>query len=84
MQENLDKLYGFAIQWGINLMTAILIFVIGKWAAKLAANFFDRVLLRAKVEKTLATLAGILFILRSLLLWPLPPLIKSGLRPILF
>ena len=54
MQENLDKLYGFAIQCGINIMTALLIFIIGKWAAKLAADFFDKVLLRARVEKTLA------------------------------
>jgi small conductance mechanosensitive channel len=55
MQEQIDKIYGYFIQYGINLIAAILIFFIGKWVAKIVSNFLNRCLLNSKVEKTLAT-----------------------------
>ncbi len=54
MQENIDKFYGYLIQYGINLVAAILIFLIGKWVARLVANLFESFLIKSKVEKTLA------------------------------
>lgn len=56
MQPELwDKISGYIVLYGMSLVTAILIFVIGKWAAgllaKLAENFMDK----AKVNKTLAS-----------------------------
>jgi len=51
----LDKVYLFAITYGINLVAAILIFVIGKWAAKLVSVFTEKMLIKAHVEKTLTT-----------------------------
>lgn len=53
MQENIDKIYGYLIQYGINLVAAIFIFVIGKWAARVVANVLENILLKTKVEKTL-------------------------------
>ena len=55
MQETVDKIYGYLIQYGMNLIAAVLIFVIGKWAARLVSNILEGVLLKSKVEKTLAT-----------------------------
>ncbi len=54
MQENIDKIYGYLIQYGINLVAAILIFVIGKWAARVASNLLENIMIKSKVEKTLA------------------------------
>lgn len=54
MQEQLDKVYGYLIQYGINFVSAILIFVIGKWVAKIVSNLFEKFLLNTKIEKTLA------------------------------
>ena len=55
MQENLDKIYGYLIQYGMNLVAAILIFVIGKWVSRLVSNLSETALLASKVEKTLAS-----------------------------
>ena len=55
MQETIDKIYGYLIQYGMNFIAAILIFIIGKWVARLVANLLENVLLKSKVEKTLAT-----------------------------
>lgn len=55
MQENLDKLYGYAIQYGLSFLSAVLIFVIGKWAARLACNITGAAMVRAKVDNTLAS-----------------------------
>ncbi|OGX07988.1 MAG: mechanosensitive ion channel protein [Omnitrophica WOR_2 bacterium GWA2_37_7] len=54
-QEILDKVYEFAITYGISLMAAILIFIIGKWAAKVLSRFVEKLMDKAKVEKTLAS-----------------------------
>lgn len=55
MQETIDKLYGYLIQYGLNLLAAVIIFIIGKWVARIVSNFMEQLLLKAKVEKTLAT-----------------------------
>ena len=57
MQENIDKLYGYLIQYGMSLIAAILIFIIGKWAARMVSNLLEEVLLKSKIEKTLASFA---------------------------
>ena len=57
MQETMDKIYGYLIQYGMNFIAAILIFVIGKWVAKIVSSLLEKALLRSKVEMTLATFA---------------------------
>jgi small conductance mechanosensitive channel len=54
MEATMDKIYGYLIQYGMNLVAALLIFFIGKWVARIAANVLENVMLRSKVEKTLA------------------------------
>ena len=57
MRETMEKIYGYLIQYGINFIAAILIFIIGKWAARLVSTLLERVLLKSKIEKTLASFA---------------------------
>ena len=54
MQAQIDKLYGYMTQFGINFVSAVFIFFIGKWVAKIASRLFEQFLLNTKVEKTLA------------------------------
>ena len=54
MQEALDKVYGYLIQYGLNFVAAIVIFIIGKWVAHIVAGLFESFLIKSKVEKTLA------------------------------
>lgn len=55
MRETLDKLYGYAIQYGLNLVAAVLIFIIGKWVARMASNLLEKIMEKAKVEPTLSS-----------------------------
>ncbi len=55
MQETIDNVYGYLIQDGMNFIAAILIVIIGKWVARVTSNFLEQVLLKSKIEKTLAS-----------------------------
>jgi len=57
MQETLDKLYGQVMQYGVALLSAVLIFIIGKWVAQIVANLIERAMEKSKVETTLASFA---------------------------
>ena len=54
MQGQIDKIYGYLVQFGINIVSAIIIFIIGKWAAKIISQLFEKFLLTTKLERTLA------------------------------
>lgn len=55
MQETLDKLYMYLIQYGLNVLAALVIFIIGKWVAKVVARIIEAALIKSKVNKTLAS-----------------------------
>ncbi|MBN1946971.1 MAG: mechanosensitive ion channel [Bradymonadales bacterium] len=50
-----EDIYAYLLTYGMRLVAAIIIFVIGKWVAKLLARMIERLLVRAKVEQTLAS-----------------------------
>ena len=55
MQDILDKVYAYLASYGLNVVAAILIFVIGKWLARVISSLIEKFMVRAKVEKTLAS-----------------------------
>jgi Small-conductance mechanosensitive channel len=57
MQEMMDKIYGYVVQYGLGFLSAILIFVIGKWVAKIVSNIIEKAMEKSKVETTLASFA---------------------------
>ncbi|MBU1726393.1 MAG: mechanosensitive ion channel [Candidatus Omnitrophica bacterium] len=57
MQAAIDKLYGYFIQYGLNILAAILIFVIGKWVAHISSRLVERLMLKSHVERTLVSFA---------------------------
>ena len=55
MQQFWDKAYGYIIQYGMNIVAALLILIIGKWVAKLVARIIEELMTKSKVEKTLSS-----------------------------
>lgn len=54
MEETITKVYGYMISYGLDLIAAVLIFVVGKWAAKTASRLIEEMLVGTHVDATLA------------------------------
>jgi len=55
MQNILDKALAYFMQYGLNFVYAILIFIIGKWAARLVSKISAAAMGKAKLNETLAS-----------------------------
>ena len=53
MENAMDRVYEYLALYGMNVVAAILIFIIGKWIARLIAQIAEKLMTRAKVDKTL-------------------------------
>ncbi len=54
MQQVLNTVYTYIVQYGFNVVFALLILVIGRWVARIIAKIIEKAMLRSKVNKTLA------------------------------
>ena len=55
MENILKNTYAYLIEHGLQVLIALLIFVIGRWLAKLIARWLGAAMTKAKVEKTLVS-----------------------------
>jgi small conductance mechanosensitive channel len=55
MQNILDKAVGYFMQYGLSFVYAILIFIIGKWVARLVSKIAGVTMHKAKLNETLAS-----------------------------
>lgn len=55
MQNVLEKSMGYLMQYGLSLAYAILIFIIGKWLARLLSNISGAAMVKAKLNETLSS-----------------------------
>ncbi|HSV43636.1 MAG TPA: mechanosensitive ion channel family protein, partial [Candidatus Bathyarchaeia archaeon] len=55
MEELLIQVYEYVIKYGFNILAAVVIFFVGKWAARLISNFVESLFHRSKMDATLAT-----------------------------
>lgn len=53
----MEKISGYVAYYGMKILAAVAIFVIGKWIAGFVAQLTEKLLLKAKVDQTLATFA---------------------------
>lgn len=53
MQQAWEKVSGYLIQYGLNVIAAILIFIIGKWVAHIIANLIEKAMMKSKLNRTL-------------------------------
>ena len=57
MQGNLQKVYGYVIQYGVDVIAAVIIFIIGRLVAKFITNLIEVHMLKMGVDKTVASFA---------------------------
>lgn len=57
MEEVLDRLYGYLTQYGLNVLAAVIIVVVGKWLARVLSNLVEKLMMKGRVEQTLASFA---------------------------
>lgn len=55
MQDIINNLLEYVAKYGLNLLAAIVILIVGKWVAKIVANFSEKICEKVKVEKTLGS-----------------------------
>jgi small conductance mechanosensitive channel len=55
MQNILDKAVAYFMQYGLSFVYAILIFIIGKWAARIASKIAGAAMTKAKLNETLVS-----------------------------
>lgn len=54
----MDKYINLVIQWGIKIIVAIAIYIIGKWIAKIITNIVKKLLEKSKVDVALVKFLG--------------------------
>lgn len=54
MEEMWARLYEYGATYGLSILAAILIFIIGKWVARFVAGLIEKIMVKSHVDKTLA------------------------------
>jgi small conductance mechanosensitive channel len=57
VQQIWDKILGYLALYGMNVVAAILIFVIGKWCARMLSGVLERLMIKSKVNPNLSSFA---------------------------
>lgn len=55
MQETIQKVNGYVIQYGMSVLAALVIFIIGKMVARFMSNLVEKAMIKASVDRTLAS-----------------------------
>jgi small conductance mechanosensitive channel len=55
MDAIVQQVYGYIVQYGMNVLAAIVIFVVGRWVADVVAKLAEQAMLKANVDRTLAS-----------------------------
>lgn len=57
MQAILQKVYGYLAEYGLKIIAALIIFLIGRWLATFISRLLEKALIKSRVDKTLAKFA---------------------------
>jgi len=77
---NVDYMNLYIIPWGINLVSAIVVFILGRWLAKLIVKALSKVMRRAKVDETLINFLGNVFYVALLVVVIIAALDRLGIN----
>lgn len=80
MQDILNNIYGYLLTYGLQVFAAILIFLVGKFVAKLVARVVENLMLKAKVEKTITNFVRNILYFALLLFVIIASLNKLGVQ----
>ncbi len=53
MQERLNKIMEYVVYYGIKILAALAIFIIGRWIARMISQLVEKLMIKAKVDHTL-------------------------------
>jgi small conductance mechanosensitive channel len=77
---NVDYMNLYIIPWGINLISALVVFVLGRWLAKLIVKALSKVMKRANVDETLINFLGNVFYVALLVVVIIAALDRLGVN----
>ncbi|MHC4220808.1 MAG: mechanosensitive ion channel family protein [Planctomycetota bacterium] len=80
MEDILIKIYEYLATYGLSVLAAIVIFVVGRWLAKLISKLVGKGMAKAKVEETLANFAENLCYVALLVFVIIAALQKLGIQ----
>lgn len=55
MEEILVSIYEYVIKYGLNILAAVFIFIVGRWGARILSKFVESLFHRSKLDATLAS-----------------------------
>ena len=55
METILQEVYKYLAKYGLKVLGAIIIFLIGRWIAKIICQWIEKALIKSRVDKTLAS-----------------------------
>ena len=53
MEAMVDKLYGYLLVYGLNVLAAIVIFIVGRWLARAISNIIGKMMRKSNVDEML-------------------------------
>lgn len=54
MEQVLNTIYTYLVTYGLKIVAALVIFIVGRWVARLVSNFVKKGMIKANVDETLA------------------------------
>lgn len=75
-----EVMYNYAITYGIKILGAIVIFIIGKWVANFLTKMMKKIMEKSKVEPTLSTFLGDMIFIFLMVLVILAALSTLGIK----
>lgn len=57
-QQILAKIYDFLVEYGLRILGALIIFIVGRWVARLVSGLAAKAMKRAKMDETLVRFIG--------------------------
>jgi small conductance mechanosensitive channel len=79
-QQVLTQLYGYLAEYGLSILGAIAIFLVGRWIARLLSNLAGKAMTRAKMDETLVRFIKDLSYVGMLVFVILAALAKIGIQ----
>ncbi|MFA6217730.1 MAG: mechanosensitive ion channel domain-containing protein [Candidatus Omnitrophota bacterium] len=55
MEKIMDRVSGYVIQYGMQAVAAVVIFIVGKWLARISSRLIGQVMGRSKINDTLVS-----------------------------
>jgi len=80
MEGMVGKLQGWTAVFGLKILTAILIVVVGRWVARFVRNITEKMMIRSKVDATLVSFVGNLIYVSLLTFVILAALAQLGIQ----